>query len=171
MANISASSDLFLEEQLGDPIELVSRFVTRQDWYLHRTGQSSLWAEVPGRWGQYKLRAEWQDEAEALLVRCHLDLVIEDEMKGGIALLLSRLNQNLWLGHFSLDETDGSVELRHTLALRGLGGASAEQVEDVVDILLGEAEQAFPMVYRQAHGYDVSDADARLMLMPAHGQA
>ena len=171
MANISVSSDPFLDDQLGDPIEMVSRFVARQDWYLHRTGQASLWAEVPGRWGQYQLRADWQPKAEALQVRCHLDIVVDDEVKGKMALLLSRLNQNLWLGHFSLDEADGSIELRHTLTLRGVGGASAEQVEDVVDILLGEAEQAFPLIYRQAHGYNVSDEDARLILMPAHGQA
>lgn len=171
MANISVSSDPYLDDLLGDPIEMVSRFVTRQDWYLHRTGHASLWAEVPGRWGQYQLRAEWQDDAEALLVKCHLELVLDDEIKDKMALLLGRINKNLWLGHFNLDESDGSIELRHTLTLRGVGGASAEQVEDVVDILLGEAEQAFPMIYRQAHGYDVSEADARLILTPAHGQA
>jgi len=171
MANTAISSDQFLDDRLGDPIEMVSRFVARQDWYLHRTGQDKVWAEVPGRWGHYQLRAEWQGEAEALMVRCHLELELIDEVKGGMALLLSRLNQNLWLGHFSLDETSGGIELRHTLALRGLGGATAEQVEDVVDILLGEAEQAFPVIYRQAHGYDVSDAAAQLILMPAHGEA
>ena len=171
MADISVSSDPLLDERLGDPIEMVSRFVVRQDWYLQRTGSASLWAEVPGRWGQYQLRAEWQDESEALMVRCHLDLYLDDAIKGKMALLLSRLNQNLWLGHFSLDEADGSIELRHTLTLRGVGGATAEQVEDVVDILLGEAEQAFPVIYRQAHGYDVSDEVARLILMPAHGEA
>lgn len=159
------------EPLFGDPIELVSQFIARQDWYLHRTSRDDLWAEVPGRWGQYQLRAQWQDDTKALVVRCRLELVLDDQNKGKMALLLSRLNQNLWLGHFSLDEEQGIVELRHTLALRGVGGATAEQVEDVVDILLGEAEQAFPVIYRQAYGYDVSDGAAQLILMPARGQA
>ncbi len=171
MANTAISSDYMLDDKLGHPIDMVSRFVTRQDWYLHRTSEDRLLAEVPGRWGQYQLRAEWQDDAEALLVRCHLELSLDDDMKGSMALLLSRLNQNLWLGYFSLDEASGSIELRHTLALRGVGGATAEQVEDVVDILLGEAEQAFPVIYRQAHGYDVTDGAAQLILMPVHGEA
>ena len=171
MAQMAYSSEQFLDDRLGHPIEMVSRFVARQDWYLHRTSQDRLLAEVPGRWGQYQLRAEWQHDAEALMVRCHLELVLNDDTKGNMALLLSRLNQNLWLGHFTLDEATGSIELRHTLTLRGVGGATAEQVEDVVDILLGEAEQAFPVIYRQAHGYDVSDEAAQLILMPVHGEA
>ena len=84
MADISVSSDPLLDERLGDPIEMVSRFVVRQDWYLQRTGSASLWAEVPGRWGQYQLRAEWQDESEALMVRCHLDLYLDDAIKGAL---------------------------------------------------------------------------------------
>lgn len=170
--SVRSDSDSFSSfDQTGDPIELVSAFVSRQDWYLHRTSRDCVRAEVPGRWGQYQLQVNWQPESEALMVRCHLELSLEEGVAEQMALLLGRLNQSLWLGHFSLDEQLGVIALRHTLTLRGAGGATPEQVEDVVDILLGQAEQAFPIIYRQAFGHDVSEGAAELVLMPVAGEA
>jgi len=35
---------------LGDPIELVTRFVTNQDWLLRRRAENAVLVEVPGKW-------------------------------------------------------------------------------------------------------------------------
>ena len=38
--------------ELGDPIELVARFVVQQDWYLKQTHADGLVVDVPGQWGR-----------------------------------------------------------------------------------------------------------------------
>ena len=62
------------------------------------------------------------------------------------------LNQDVHIGHLALDLNACELELRHTLALRGAGGATPEQIEDVVDFMLGECEQAYPAIYQVVHG-------------------
>ena len=44
----------------GDPIELVTRFVTNQDWLLQQRGENAVLAEVPGKWCDYQLAVTWQ---------------------------------------------------------------------------------------------------------------
>ena len=54
------------------------------------------------------------------------------------------VNERLWLGHFGLWTEEGVPMFRHAVLLRGLGGASMEQIEDLVDIALSECERFYP---------------------------
>jgi len=54
------------------------------------------------------------------------------------------INEKLWLGHFDLDPDEGTPTFRHTTLLRGIKGASTEQMEDLVDIALVEVERFYP---------------------------
>ena len=58
--------------------------------------------------------------------------------------MLALANEKLWLGHFGLESDDGMPVYRHAILLRGAGGASAESLEDLVDIALTECERFFP---------------------------
>jgi len=135
---------------LGDPIELVTRFVTNQDWLLQQRDENLVLAEVPGRWSDYQLAVTWQHSEEALIVICRMDIKCDCQSIGELALLAALLNQQIFTGHLALDLASGELELRHTLLLRGAGGATPEQVEDVVDIMLGECDYCFPAIYQVA---------------------
>src|SRR3546814_20726508 len=50
----------------------------------------------------------------------------------------------MWLGHFDLSSEDGTPMFRHTLLVRGAGGVSVEQLDDLVEVALGESERFFP---------------------------
>ena len=54
------------EEQLGHPVDLVSCFAARQEWYVRRTDRNMLTADVPGHWSHYHLQVTWQDYDETL---------------------------------------------------------------------------------------------------------
>ena len=56
--------------------------------------------------------------------------------------------------------------MRHTLPLRGAGGATPEQIEDVVDIMLGECEYCFPAIYQVAQGQLSANDAAAAALFP-----
>ena len=135
-----------------DPLDLVMRFVNQQDWFLHRTKSNKLIVDVPGRWGQHQLCVEWFESEETLDLSCNLDIRFDNIQLSEVTTLTSLLNQDLWLGHFIACERTNMIKIRHKLMLRGAGGASPEQIEDVIEIVLGEAEQAFPTIYQVLNG-------------------
>ena len=69
-----APSQAAIEQTLAHPIDLVSRFVARQDWMLCQQEPDALIAEIPGRWSQYQLAVSWQDTEETMQVVCRIDL-------------------------------------------------------------------------------------------------
>ncbi len=153
------------------PIDLVSRFVMQHDWYVRQSARNALLADIPGEWSHYQLSVTWQDDAEALVVICHLDLPYQEDTREALTQVSSRLNQELWLGHFVYDLEGERLSLRHTLPLRGAGGATPEQIEDMVDIILGESELAYPVLYQVAVGELAAAEAAKLSLIAHQGEA
>ena len=98
-------------------------------------------------------------------VVCRIDLKAGQSKVGELAMLAALLNQQLYIGHLALDMATCELELRHTLALRGAGGATPEQVEDVVDIMLGECEQVYPAIYQGRRCLGAADAAAAVMMI------
>jgi hypothetical protein len=160
------------EMTLEDPIELVSRLVVAQDWFLKQTSAHGLLADVPGRWGHYQLLADWHADTEVLNVEARLDVLIEREDEMAVQRLLAELNTELYLGHFQLSPDRQHIILRCRLPLRGAGGATPEQIEDVVDFLLGQCEQAAPILCQLVYGKLPEDISATALAMtPAMGEA
>jgi len=156
---------------LDNPIELVTQFVVTHDWLLQRRAENAVLVEVPGKWCDYQLAVIWQDSESAMQVTCRIDVQAEPLQYGEIALLAALLNKQIYIGHLALDVMTGELELRYTLALRGAGGATPEQIEDVVDIMLGECEHCYPAIYQVAnHGVSATDA-ANAAMFTTEGEA
>ena len=107
---------------LEDPIELVSRLVIAQDWFLKQTSAHALLADVPGRWGHYQLLADWHADTEVLNVEARLDVLVDRKDELAVQRLLAELNTELYLGHFQLSPDRQHIILRCRLPLRGAGG-------------------------------------------------
>jgi hypothetical protein len=159
------------EEQLGHPVDLVSCFAARQEWHVRRTDRNMLTADVPGHWSHYHLQVTWQDYDETLRLDCGLELPVDDGAFQRLALVICLLNQHLFLGHFVIAPDTGAVELSYRLPLRGAGGATPEQIEDVIDILLGQCEQAFPALLHALENDGPPSCASQLVMMPTLGQA
>ena len=167
IATSQQHSDIFLD----DPIELVTRFVVTHDWLLQRRDENVVLVEVPGKWCDYQLGVVWRHDEAAMEVNCRIDLQTDPKRYGEMALLLSFLNKQTFIGHIALDLTTGELEMRYTLALRGAGGATPEQIEDVVDIMLGECEHCYPAIYQVANqGVLAADA-ANVVMFSTEGEA
>ena len=166
-----ATGTALQDQTLAHPIELVTRFAARQEWLVHKKQRNAIIAEIPGEWSDYQLAVSWQDDDETMQVICRIDVQADATMLGELAMLAALLNQHLFIGHLALDMGTCELELRHTLALRGAGGATPEQIEDVVDIMLGECEHCYPAIYQVAnHGVLATDA-ADLAMFTTEGEA
>jgi hypothetical protein len=141
----------WLQEDRGasrNPIDLLEELVRANDWTFERPTETELMVEVEGRWCGYYLIG-------AVSFSCHFDQKVPTHSWPDIYQLIGRVNEALWLGHFDLTSDEGLVIYRHTVLLRGLRGASVEQLEDLVDAAVGECERFYPalqMVQRGAAG-------------------
>jgi hypothetical protein len=128
----------------SNPLDLVEEIVTAHDWPFERAGEEELVAQIVGRWGDYRLFFAWNAELSALQFTCSLDLKVPENRRRAVTELLALINESLWAGHFELCADEGVAMFRHSLLLRGAGGASVEQLEDLVDIALTEGDRFYP---------------------------
>ena len=137
---------------LGHPIELMAGFVDVNEWRLHRFSETEIMVEIPGKWSDYTLTLAWQAPSEALHIDVLLDIVIIDQQLEEARETIALINKCMWLGHFDLFTSNGSVVFRYTLPLDGTGGATPEQIEGLIDVTLGQCERAYLALSQVAGG-------------------
>lgn len=156
---------------LAHPIELMQGFVDANEWRLNHASPHEVSVEVPGKWSDYSLTLTWQDQYSALHINVALDVFIIDQQFDEARRVITELNKNIWMGHFDLLEDDAGIVFRHNLLLRGTGGATPEQIEDLIDMTLGECERAYPALFQIATGVVSADTAAKTALMETAGSA
>jgi hypothetical protein len=128
----------------ANPLDTLEQIASANDWAFDRRSESEMAAEAPGKWCDYGLYFSWSHEICAMHFTCAFDLKVPERRRGALYELLALANERLWIGHFGLDPDDGMPLFRHAMLLRGTQGASAESLEDMVDIALTECERFFP---------------------------
>src|SRR4029077_12837410 len=128
----------------GNPIDLVEEIVVANDWAHDRASEEEMIVEISGRWCDYRMYFLWQEELSALHFSCGFHMKVAKRRRRPLYELLALANERLWLGHFDLAAGEAAPSFRYAVLLRGIGMASAEQVEDLVDIALSECERFYP---------------------------
>jgi hypothetical protein len=139
-------TSLSMETVVGvaNPLDIAEEIVQANQWAHDRASDEELIVEIGGRWCDYRLLFLWQREISALLFSCSFEMKVPKARRGAILELLAAINERLWLGHFDLVTDDQSPAFRQGVLLRGAGGASVEQLEDLVDIAVTECERFYP---------------------------
>jgi hypothetical protein len=131
-------------DRSANPLDVLEQIVTANEWAFDRRSDSEMAAEAPGKWCDYGLYFSWSHEISAMHFSCTFDLKVPPGKRDRLFELLALANEKLWIGHFGLDSDDGVPVFRHAVLLRGAPGASAESLEDMVDIAITECERFFP---------------------------
>jgi hypothetical protein len=127
-----------------NPIDVLEELVGANDWSFSRHSDSELMFEVAGHWSGYQMYFLWQHDMSALFFSCQLELRVPETKRPQVFELLATVNENLWIGHFDLVAEGAAPVYRHTVPLRGAAGASAEQLEDLIDAAVVECERFYP---------------------------
>ena len=128
----------------ANPLDILEQIVVANDWAFERRTAEEMAAQAPGRWCDYGLYFNWSHEISAMHFTCAFDLKVPEKQRGVLYELLALANEKLWIGHFGLETEDGMPVFRHSVLLRGAPGASAESLEDMIDIAITECERFFP---------------------------
>ncbi|MDA0661587.1 MAG: YbjN domain-containing protein [Proteobacteria bacterium] len=154
-----------LQDTPNNPIDLMEELVRENQWMCDRASDEELLVELTGRWCDYRMFFVWREQVKALYFTCSLDMKVVPEKRRAINDLLSLVNERMWFGHFELCSEAGTPMFRHTMLTRGWDGASAEQLEDLVDIAVCECERFYPAFqYVLWAGYTAAQAVEATML-------
>jgi hypothetical protein len=140
--------DLPGERQMN-PVDVVERLAAVNDWSFDRAADDEITISIAGRWADYHVSFTWMDDIEALHLACAFDLKVPERRRPEVQQLVSKVNEQLWVGHFDLWSRDGLVMFRHALVLAGGVQASGRQCQAVLEAALQSCEryyQAFQFV-------------------------
>jgi hypothetical protein len=134
----------YSEAQRVNPLDVVERLASGNDWSFERAGDDEITILINGRWTDYQVSFTWMGEIEALHLACAFDLKVPERRCGEVQQLISQVNEQMWVGHFDLWVKDGLVMFRHALVLAGGVEASGKQCEAVLEAALEACERYFP---------------------------
>jgi len=129
---------------LPDPLDVVERLAAQSGWSFERASEDEITLLVAGQWTDYQLSFTWMEHIEALHLACAFDLKVPERRRAEMIELVTRVNEQLWVGHFDLWINDGLVMYRHALVLAGAADMSAKQC----GALLGTALEACERYYQ-----------------------
>lgn len=136
--------DVIADQPHSNPLDVIEQIVEFNDWTFDRRSDQEMAAQVPGKWCDYSLYFAWNEELGAMHFTCAFDMRIPPEKRKPVHELLVLVNEKMWLGHFGLWQDEGLPMFRHAMPLRGTGGPSVEQLEDLLDTALLECERFYP---------------------------
>jgi hypothetical protein len=158
-------------ESRHNPLDILEELVSANEWRFDRTADEEMVVELPGRWCEFRMFFVWQEDLEAMYFSCAFDLRIPAHKRAAVAELLALVNEKLWLGHFDVCSDELVPMFRHTLLLRGVGGITPEQLEDLVDIATTECERFYPAFQFLLWGGRRPDQAVEAALLDTVGEA
>jgi hypothetical protein len=132
------------EDSRLNPLDVVERIASVNDWSFERAGDDEITILVQGRWSDYQVSFNWMNDLEALHLACAFDLKVPERRRPEVQQLISMINEQLWVGHFDLWPQDGMVMFRHALVLAGGLTASSPQCQSLLSTALEACEGYFP---------------------------
>lgn len=161
----------FHDATVTNPLDLAEQLVSDRDWLFDRPMDEELVAEVQSAWCNFRVWFSWQPDLNGLVFSCAYDQKIPEKQRAKIYPLLAAVNERLWLGHFDMGSEDGMVMFRHALLLRGGQGATAEQMEDLIDIALTECNRFYPAFQSVLWGGNTVEEALEIAMLDTVGEA
>jgi hypothetical protein len=132
------------EVPADSPLDIIEQLVSANDWLFDRPNEQEIAVQVPGRWSDYNFVCAWNDSSDTMQFTLAFDTRVPDTRRAAVHELLALINDKIWMGHFAIWREEGLLVYRHVLPLRGCGGPSVEQVEDLLETAINECERFFP---------------------------
>jgi hypothetical protein len=132
------------EQFRANPLEVVERLASANDWSFERAGDDEITILVRGKWADYQVSFTWMSDIEALHVACAFEFKMPERARPEAQQLIALINEQLWVGHFDLWLADGIVMYRNALVLAGGVTASGRQCEALLSAGLDACERYYP---------------------------
>ena len=143
MAYTSYTTSTLSTDSLN-PLNFIQDIFLANDWAFERCADDELLAEVEGRWTPYRFSFLWRDDMQALSFACVVDLETLSCAPELLYELASRVNDQMWFGHFDVTPDDPSFSYRYTLPVYAGNGMMMDQIGDIIDTAFLECDRFYP---------------------------
>lgn len=152
-----------------NPLDILETIFLARDWAFVRVGEYEIAIEAEGGWCHKHIYFIWQAKQNCLYLSCRMQVCVAEAQRRGLDSLLTRINGQLWMGHFILCHDRGSPTYRYTLPLKS--GVDAEVVENIVQVAVEECERFYPAFQLVLWGNYDCDTALQSALLDCHGVA
>ncbi len=133
----------FHDERQSNPVDVIEQIAALHDWSFERTGEDEITVAITGGWCDYHVSFSWMEEREAVHLACAFELKVPATRELEVMRLISAINEQMWIGHFDLWESEGVVMYRQVLLLSGGVEPTAAQVERLLLTAVEACERYF----------------------------
>ena len=128
------------------PIDMLEAWFEAHGWSNERVGDEEIVASTQGAWGSYELRGVWRDDDNVLQFLGFPDITVSGHQTAAVYETIGLVNEQLWLGHFEMWATPGTVLFRHAVLLGGdEPGLSLDQAETLIEAAVDELDRFYPV--------------------------
>jgi hypothetical protein len=132
------------------PIDMLEHVFDANGWAFERSGDEEITTSVKGGWATYELRALWREEERVLQLIARANLLVPEDRRLAMYETLGLINEQLWLGHFDMWSTDGTLLFRHATPLDSADAEdepdlTVDQAEMLVEAAVDEFERHYPV--------------------------
>lgn len=138
-----------VQDRPEHPVDIVERVAALNQWTFERADEDEISISVAGGWSDYHVSFTWLEDMDSLHIGAAFDLKVPEGRRVEVLRLVSRINEQLWVGHFDLWTSENAVMFRHALLLPGGIAATSDQCESMLKIAVDACEryyQAFQFV-------------------------
>lgn len=147
-------------ERIAHPVDVIEHVAHALDWNFERTGDDEIAVSVAGDWTNYHVSYAWMPDFESLHFACAFDMTVQKGRRGELARLISRINEQLLIGHFDFWERENAIMFRHSQLLSG----GAEPTEALVEVMLTNAVETCESYFQAFQSVVWSGIDASTAL-------
>lgn len=133
------------ENQEAAPMEMLASYFAAHDWAHEMVSEEEIVATAQGSWTSYELRAVWRADDGVVQLLAFPDIRVADDKRSVAFEALALINEQLWLGHFELWSTSGTILFRHGLLVGDNGTLSLEMAETLIESAIDECERFYPV--------------------------
>lgn len=155
-----------------NPLDVIEMTLDMKDWAMDRVSNEEMKARIVGKWCDYKVFMEWHHNHRVL--ECTFwpsGLFFDAADFSEVSEFLTRINEQLWLGHFIFCNDSQTVLFKHSFLLGQAGSISPEQIQDVFDLARLAYDRFYPFLKLLAQGErDMSDTIS-VAMMDVAGEA
>ncbi len=127
------------------PVDMLAALFEARGWAFERDSEDEISAEVKGSWTQYKIKAIWREEDNALQILALPEITVDADKRDTIYKAIGLINEQLWIGHFDLWAANGILIYRHALIMSSNGMLGIDQAQTLIDVAIDECERFYPV--------------------------
>lgn len=127
-----------------DPLAVVERMAVTNNWEFSHHPGDEITLGISGERTNYHASFGWMEDINVLHFSCAFEMKVPVARLPEVQQLISRINEQLWIGHFEAWDQSGVVIFRHALLLTDDVSTSTGQCEAVLGAALDSCERYYP---------------------------